>query len=105
MVTYIERYTCHLVQCIYLITTHSGMSKLKKSVHLNIANDLIDLQCKVVVFIYLYIHTVTKHKNYIYLIAIYNMKIHVSDLYVGHHVVRRDRVPPPKKYHTHCIVT
>ena len=44
-------------------------------------------QYKVVVCIYLYIYTVMKHNNYIQLVAIYNMQLHVSALYVGHHQV------------------
>jgi len=41
---------------------------------------------KAVVCIYLYIHTVM-NMTILQLVAVYNIQLHVSDLYVGHHQV------------------
>ena len=50
---------------------------------------LLGQQHKAVVCIYLYIHTVM-NTTILQLVAIYNIQLHVSALYVGHHqVVRR----------------
>ena len=48
---------------------------------------------KVVVCVYLYIHTVM-NTTILQLVAIYNIQVHVSALYVGHHQVVQGTYKP-----------